>query len=190
MVQSDCAREKAEKWVNSLWKYFLLMRVCYSFMQKTYAHPDEYWQGLEMSHKMVFGYGLQSWEWEPENALRSPMHPYVFALVYKALALLRLDHTYLFVLVPKNLVQPLIASLWDFYLLKLAIQLDLLPHLSTIVLLLSHSSSWSTSSPSAVSPSPPACTPTSWKASCSPSPSTTGSRHPARNQTNSNLALH
>ena len=55
--------------------YFFFFRVLISLLQNTYQHPDEYFQGLEMAHKMAFGYGLQSWEWEEENALRGPFHP-------------------------------------------------------------------------------------------------------------------
>lgn len=51
-------RESKEATKHYKWYYFFLIRVLYSFHQSTYNHPDEYWQGLEMSHKMVFGYGL------------------------------------------------------------------------------------------------------------------------------------
>lgn len=44
-----------------------------------------------------------------------------------------LDGTDLFTILPKNIVQPLIASLWDLYIIKLAMQLDLHKYVNMIV---------------------------------------------------------
>lgn len=44
----------------------------------TYLQPDAEWQGLEIAHRLVFGYGYVPWEWRSEHALRSP----IGALVY------------------------------------------------------------------------------------------------------------
>jgi hypothetical protein len=30
---------------------------------RTFFNPDEYWQSLEVAHRLVFGYGHLTWEW-------------------------------------------------------------------------------------------------------------------------------
>ena len=54
-----------------------------------YFTADEYWQSLEVAHRMVWGYGHLTWEWD--SALRSVCHPALYAGLYKALDLLGLD---------------------------------------------------------------------------------------------------
>ncbi|XP_067161600.1 GPI mannosyltransferase 3 isoform X2 [Apteryx mantelli] len=51
--------------------------------------PDEYWQSLEVAHRMVFNYGYLTWEWE--NGLRGYSYPLIFASIYKVLQLLAKD---------------------------------------------------------------------------------------------------
>jgi hypothetical protein len=33
------------------------------FVVRNYDHPDEYWQGAEIAHKIFYGYGYETWEW-------------------------------------------------------------------------------------------------------------------------------
>lgn len=48
---------------------------------KTYFQPDEYYQCLEVAHRLVFGTGYITWEWREE--LRSGLHPLIYAIGYQ-----------------------------------------------------------------------------------------------------------
>ena len=61
-----------------LYLNLLVLRIINCLLVATYFQPDAEWQGLEIAHRIVFGYGYTTWEWRPENALRSPLG----ALVY------------------------------------------------------------------------------------------------------------
>ncbi|EGR31251.1 plasmid maintenance protein, putative, partial [Ichthyophthirius multifiliis] len=89
------------------------------FLLNTYYVPDEYWQSLEVAHKEVFGYGYLSWEWKVQDPIRTPLHMLIFAFLYKFLKITGLDYPLLIVYLPR-LLSAFIASLHDFYLLKLA----------------------------------------------------------------------
>ena len=55
-----------------------------SMLQLTAFAPDEYYQGPEVAHRVVFGYGHLTWEWVA--GLRSYLHPMVYAAMYKVAA--------------------------------------------------------------------------------------------------------
>jgi phosphatidylinositol glycan class B len=43
---------------------FLVIRTLLClFVVRNYDHPDEYWQGAEIAHKIFYGYGYETWEW-------------------------------------------------------------------------------------------------------------------------------
>eukprot|EP01132_Coremiostelium_polycephalum_P005548 gene5548-6909_t len=88
-----------------------------ALMINTFFDPDEYWQSLEVAHKIVFGYGYLTWEWK--EMIRSFLHPFIFVLGFKFLHLFNLDTTYLIIVLPK-LTQGIIAAIGDYYLYKLA----------------------------------------------------------------------
>jgi len=44
--------------------------------------PDENQQGVEVSYDMVYGGVHLAWEWDPEIALRSVLHPIIYAAFY------------------------------------------------------------------------------------------------------------
>lgn len=88
----------------------VLFRCLNSLLVQTFFDPDEYWQSLEVAHHVVFGYapvgpldepgpadlngdyfryGALTWEWRA--AIRSFLHPSIFAVLYKLLSVLRLD---------------------------------------------------------------------------------------------------
>ena len=52
---------------------------------RTFFQPDEYWQSLEIAHRIVFGYGYRTWEWTTDPPLRSIVHPALFVPLYKLL---------------------------------------------------------------------------------------------------------
>uniref|UniRef100_A0A0G4HG58 Mannosyltransferase n=1 Tax=Chromera velia CCMP2878 TaxID=1169474 RepID=A0A0G4HG58_9ALVE len=60
----------------------LCFRLLNALTIRTYFNPDEHWQSLEVAHRLVFGQGYLTWEWEPCVALRSFLHPLVFAFLY------------------------------------------------------------------------------------------------------------
>ena len=41
----------------------VLFRVVNAVCVRTFFSADEYWQSLEVAHKLVFGYGHLTWEW-------------------------------------------------------------------------------------------------------------------------------
>ncbi|CDW52878.1 GPI mannosyltransferase 3 [Trichuris trichiura] len=74
--------------------YFAIFyRALNLLLVQTWFVPDEYWQTLEPAHRLTFGYGYLTWEWQ--EGLRSYSYPCVFAALYKILYLLGLD-TYFF----------------------------------------------------------------------------------------------
>ncbi|KAA8522802.1 hypothetical protein F0562_009225 [Nyssa sinensis] len=88
-----------------------------SLLVQTYFNPDEYWQTLEVAHRIPFGYGHLTWEWK--KGLRSYLHPLLFALLYKVLALLHLDSPWFMMKAP-CLLQSILSAVGDLYLYKLS----------------------------------------------------------------------
>ncbi|KAG0053431.1 glycosylphosphatidylinositol anchor biosynthesis [Gryganskiella cystojenkinii] len=99
----------------------LAFRVLNSLLVKTFFSPDEYWQALEVGHRITFGYGYLTWEWG-SVALRSVLHPALFAALYKLLSLLGLEDGSLFIYAPR-ILQSVFAALADLYAYKFAYRL-------------------------------------------------------------------
>ncbi|KAG0462276.1 hypothetical protein HPP92_020752 [Vanilla planifolia] len=97
--------------------FCMAFRAINSFLVQTYFNPDEHWQSLEVAHRIVFGYGHLTWEWE--RGIRSYFHPLMFALLYKVMAFLGLDTPWFMMKAPR-LLQSLISSVGDLYLYKLS----------------------------------------------------------------------
>nr|XP_036215464.1 GPI mannosyltransferase 3 isoform X2 [Bactrocera oleae] len=85
----------------------LAVRLASVFIVQTSYVPDEYWQSLEVAHKLTFGYGYLTWEWV--QGIRSYVYPILIAGVYKLLALLNLDTVQLLVILPRILQATLSA---------------------------------------------------------------------------------
>ncbi|XP_031472395.1 GPI mannosyltransferase 3 isoform X2 [Phasianus colchicus] len=83
--------------------------------------PDEYWQSLEVAHRLVFGYGHLTWEWA--HGLRGYPYPLLFACIYRALQLLGEDDVRLLIWVPR-LVQAVLAAFADVKLYLLVKHLE------------------------------------------------------------------
>ncbi|XP_051580288.1 GPI mannosyltransferase 3-like [Myxocyprinus asiaticus] len=81
--------------------------------------PDEYWQSLEVSHRMVFNYGYETWEWK--EGIRGYSYPLLFAVMYKVLHLMNYDTVQLLILVPR-IFQALLAAYADVKLYRLVLQ--------------------------------------------------------------------
>lgn len=90
--------------------YYLLIFRCLvgAVTCRTVFAPDEHWQSLEIAHRIVFGYGYKTWEWQDARAgtdssgwgngpIRSIAYPALFVLPYWVLQKLALDDTILLV---------------------------------------------------------------------------------------------
>ncbi|KAL4458160.1 hypothetical protein ABPG75_013025 [Micractinium tetrahymenae] len=90
----------------------LAVRLAVALAIRTAFAPDEYWQSLEVAHRVVFGYGHLTWEWAA--GLRSYAHLLLFAGPYAVLRALHLDSAWAVVRVPL-LLQALAAAATDLY---------------------------------------------------------------------------
>lgn len=90
--------------------------VC-AFLQQTAFAPDEYWQGPEISHRLVFGYGHMTWEWIA--GIRSYVHPLMYAVVYQALLQSGMDGSRWLVARGPQLVHVILTVWCDVYVYKL-----------------------------------------------------------------------
>lgn len=68
-------------------------RVLNALLCTTFFQPDEFFQSLEVAHRLVFGYGWQTWEWRSNTALRSPLHALLFVPGYWLVKVLGLEDT-------------------------------------------------------------------------------------------------
>lgn len=97
--------------LNKVLLFFVALRVASVFLVRTWYVPDEYWQSLEVAHRLAFGYGHLTWEWT--HGIRSYLYPAVIAGLYKLLELVKLDCAELLVLVPRVL-QALLSAYSDY----------------------------------------------------------------------------
>ncbi|GER56082.1 GPI mannosyltransferase [Striga asiatica] len=86
-----------------------------SLLVQTYFNPDEHWQAPEVAHRIAFGYGHLTWEWN--KGIRSYLHPVLFAALYKVLALSYLDNSWFMIRAPR-LLQSVFSAIGDLYLYK------------------------------------------------------------------------
>lgn len=106
---------------HKLFSGLIALRVVNALFIQTSYVPDEYWQSLEVSHNMAFGYGYLTWEWQ--HGLRGYLYPSMFAFMYKFLSILGLDHRLLLIKLPR-ILQGVIAAWGDLYLYKLSWKLS------------------------------------------------------------------
>lgn len=114
---------------------FLLYRWWNAYMTRTFDNPDEYWQGNEVAHRIVFGYGYITWEWI--HQLRSYFHPLLLASVYKVVALLKLDHHYWIMNHVLNYFQATLSAIGDLFTFNLTKKLygnDIAPYIVSIII--------------------------------------------------------
>ncbi|KAK2920225.1 GPI mannosyltransferase 3 [Channa argus] len=98
--------------------FSVVLRLINCFLVQTSFVPDEYWQSLEVSHRMVFRYGYQTWEWKA--GIRGFSYPFLFAVIYKILFFLHYDTVHLLIWLPR-IIQALLAAFADvkfFFLIK------------------------------------------------------------------------
>jgi len=81
---------------NSCFVFLIfLIRLSSVFFVQTWFVPDEYWQSIEVSHYLTYGYGYLTWEWT--QGIRSLLYPLSIAVVYKQLENFNLDSPLLLV---------------------------------------------------------------------------------------------
>ncbi|GFN97261.1 mannosyltransferase [Plakobranchus ocellatus] len=105
---------------RSLFLALLAIRCANALLIQTQYVPDEYWQSLEVAHKMVFGYGYLTWEWR--EGLRGYSYPLLFAVFYKIVRNFGLDSRFLLIKLPR-LIQACIAAWGDIHLYRLSSRL-------------------------------------------------------------------
>ncbi|EFX79028.1 hypothetical protein DAPPUDRAFT_197829 [Daphnia pulex] len=100
-------------WKSNLLCVFLITRLSSVFVVQTWFVPDEYWQSLEVSHRLSFGYGYLTWEWL--EGIRSLIYPLFFCIPYKLMAYFSLDDPKALIYVPR-ILQALFSawSEWSF----------------------------------------------------------------------------
>lgn len=49
------------KYLKYLPIFILLRTILCLVLVRNYDHPDEYWQGPEIAHKIYYGYGYETW---------------------------------------------------------------------------------------------------------------------------------
>lgn len=92
---------------------FLLVvwRLMSVFVVQTFHVPDEYWQSLEVAHRLAFGYGYLTWEWRAK--IRSYIYPFLVSILYRLLAMARLDSPILLTSLPRAF-QALLSGYADY----------------------------------------------------------------------------
>ena len=93
------------------------LRLLNAILVTTQLDPDEWWQAPEVAHRLVFGCGVLTWEWE--HGLRGYAHVLPFALGMQALKVLRLDSPLAVAMLPR-LMQGGLAAVGDLLLRRLA----------------------------------------------------------------------
>ena len=78
--------------------------------------PDETWQSVEIAHKMVFGHGYLTWEWQ--KGLRSYLHPCLYAVLFYIMKWTALDTPDLIVVFPRML-QGVLSAIGDTCIVKM-----------------------------------------------------------------------
>ncbi|XP_032666435.1 GPI mannosyltransferase 3 [Odontomachus brunneus] len=85
----------------------ILWRLSAVFLVQTAHVPDEYWQSLEVAHRVAFGYGHLTWEWAA--MIRSYAYPFAISILYRALAVFSLDFAWLLTTLPRVFQAILVA---------------------------------------------------------------------------------
>ncbi|XP_071952389.1 GPI mannosyltransferase 3-like [Antedon mediterranea] len=123
------------------WHRLLLLLVVFRFVNalfvQTWFVPDEYWQSVEVAHKMVFKYGYLTWEWD--IGIRGYLHPFIFAVLFKILQLLHLDFP-LFLIHSPRMLQGVFSAIGDLHIYLFAKNLTS-PNIALLVLI-AHLTNW------------------------------------------------
>ncbi|GIZ01878.1 GPI mannosyltransferase 3 [Caerostris extrusa] len=94
----------------------LVIRLLSVIIVRSSFVPDEYWQSLEVSHKITFGYGYLTWEWKKK--IRSYIYPCMIHILFKIFP----ESVETIVLAPKYF-QAVLSTIGDFFTYKLSCKL-------------------------------------------------------------------
>ena len=89
----DAYAGRIMRWSFWLFLKLVFFRIVNALLVQTFFQPDEFFQSLEVAHELVFRYGWLTWEWQPENAIRSPLYPLLFVPGYWLVQKLGLEDT-------------------------------------------------------------------------------------------------
>ena len=81
-------------------------------ISRSWHVPDETWQSVEISHRIAFGYGYQTWEWRLPQPIRSYAHPLIFVPGLYLLKVMGWDSPQMVVLLPR-ITQAVISAVGD-----------------------------------------------------------------------------
>ena len=104
------------KSVRDAFALFAAVRILFAVATRTTHVPDETWQSAEIAHKIVFGYGYETWEWA--QGLRTFLYPMLFVPPMYLLKLMGMDGTGALVVLPR-ITQGLISAVGDLYMFRL-----------------------------------------------------------------------
>ncbi|KAG9273454.1 GPI mannosyltransferase 3 [Astyanax mexicanus] len=97
----------------------VIFRLVNCLLVQTSFVPDEFWQSLEVSHLLTYGY--ETWEWK--EGIRGYSYPLLFSVIYKILYLLSYDTVQLLILLPRVLLA-ILAAFADAKLYYLILKLE------------------------------------------------------------------
>ncbi|XP_077569958.1 GPI alpha-1,2-mannosyltransferase 3-like [Stigmatopora nigra] len=125
-VDDEKTEEKeAEPTLGGEWlriaTFLVIFRVLNCFLVQSSFVPDEYWQSVEVAHRMAFNYGHLTWEWK--EGIRGYGYPLFFAAIYKILHWISCDSVYLLIWLPR-LLHALVTAFADFKFFQLVGQLE------------------------------------------------------------------
>ena len=81
---------RPESW--RFWVLLALFKIFMAFNSRTVHQPDENQQGVEVSYQFIYGDAFLTWEWNPVNALRSTLQPFIYAAIFEVLKLFHLNY--------------------------------------------------------------------------------------------------
>ncbi|XP_033327163.2 phosphatidylinositol glycan anchor biosynthesis class B isoform X1 [Megalopta genalis] len=93
----------------------ILWRLSSTFLVQTAHVPDEYWQSLEVAHRLAFGYGYLTWEWTLN--VRNYLYPFLMSVIYRILALASLDYVTILIMVPR-MIQAILSAYGEYRFYK------------------------------------------------------------------------
>ncbi|XP_046419581.1 GPI mannosyltransferase 3-like [Neodiprion fabricii] len=91
--------------------YVIAWRLSSVFLVQTSDAADEYWQSVEVAHRLAFGYGHLTWEWR--EGIRSYIYPFLISLIYRILGFFGLDFATLIIITPR-IMQALLSAYADY----------------------------------------------------------------------------
>ena len=97
--------------VRSALFFLIIWRLCSVFIVQTSHVPDEYWQSVEVAHKLTFEYGYLTWEWN--SKIRSYIYPFLISILYRLLRLLHFDYPIILINSPR-FFQALLSAYADY----------------------------------------------------------------------------